>query len=518
MDISLDMMKAILDKAESEGISGAEAFQDSGIKKEELVARMKEGDLSAAVLLLLGMVSLRYRSWKEEYEDEDTGETIWLDRKYFVDEFIYDSIQDEVHELEAMISSAADGLSDEFLRMCWNLFDEDRIPVPIVSTLADRNDVSALEWLGGFYGGFYSTDFLFPVDKTKAADYYRKALDAGLCREKFDLDLLQLECGLKWQDSIDWVFKSEGFRELEEDVDYDADKNWTIDDCWLIIIGRLFLDEFPSPVFNSMCDLEEQACTSLDLKKELVSRGVPESAFHESEEGFVVEMRNCTFCVKDGPVESQGFSGTSVSVSFPLCKGASFGDVVDFMEEETFSSESYADAMFRVDENAPAVRLAMRLVHDKLMKACRDKPRRVNETKAFLKRVFGGELPDGLFVRAANAYGLHEGGGDKYCRELVYVQYHDTSYELEIEYGDLNIIPEFLFKWFVQSIRNDLENYTYRFEFRYGIRIERGEAGQRLLVIQDTLLDEPLITPPESLTIEKLDAYKKLYDRHLWDS
>ena len=87
---------------------------------------------------------------------------------------------------------------------------------------------------------------------------------------------------------------------------------------------------------------------------------------------------------------------------------------------------------------------------------------------------------------------------------------YEHCYVLEIEYDDLKSIPMILFKWFACG-NEDTWGFFHRIDLTYRVRIELDEKQGELLVIQDAELNEPLITPPEALTFEMLDAYNRLY-------
>lgn len=512
------MLTKIYNVSESESISGIEALQKNGITKEELVRRMREGDNSAAILLYLGLVSNKYKTFTEDFEDEDTGETVKIERKIVTDECLFESEQSERKELETKISSIAGELSEKSLHMCWRLFEKDKLPISIVSALADKGNSSALEWLGDYYAGNFSSDFQFPVDKIKAADYYGKAFQAGLSKEEYDLDSLRLEYGVKHSDSFDWVYKSDAFTMFESDFnDYLRNINsfpnsdWTYLTCWTKVVDNLYFGKFPGPMAQSMWTEYEEVCTVEDLKAELISRGVPESHFKQLKKGILVDLKNISFYLSDyARFDKEAKEGVLTTAWIYTHEWDPIDEDLYCGMECLYGPEIFAETLCDVDEDVPAVKLAVRLIYDKLMEELADKPKLEAQAWDFLESVFGGIVPAEISsVTVEYRYG-DEGKRHKFCREVVCVDYNRdllSSYGgwyghgIEIDLEDFTKIPKAFFDWYVHLIETDhLET-----ELSYRLEIRQDEDGNEMLVIIDRERCEKLLTTRlDSLTYDQL--------------
>ncbi len=512
------MLTTIHDKSKAENISGIEALQDLGIKKEELLTRMNEGDYAATILLYLGMVSHKYTKFMGEFEDDDTGETILVERKIDSDECLYESEQGEREELDKKISSFAKELEEESLRLCWDLFDKEKLPFAIAYALADMGDPSALEWLGDYHAGSFTSDFQLPVDKTKAIDYYEKALRAGLDKGEYDLDLLRLECGLRRSDSFEWVFDSDAFSDLlgwfgYTDSDKYSDVEWTFDYCYWTIITNLLSDEFPSAFVQSYCTGDKPYCTLDGIKAELISRGVPPSAFQDSPDGIVVDLKHLSFYVKYYSDENNEVHEGVLSIAPFMHEEVPF---LTYMEDVWFSVEDYADTMIDLDKKVPAVKMALSLVYDKMMEERTIKPKQQKEAQAYIESVFGGVIPEEITsVSVDYLYGANDSGKHKYCREVVGIAFNHEllgitccDYGIKIYLEDLPKIPKVFFEWYVHQI--DTSNIYA--DSSYQLEIEQDEDGKDVLVIIDTSRNEKLLTTRlDSLTYDQLVSMRPLW-------
>ena len=517
------MLTKIHEKSKAEDISGIEALQDLGITKEELIARMHEGDYAATILLYLGMVSHKYTKFMDEFEDDDTGEPIFVERKIDSGECLYDSEQGEREELENRISSFAGELDEEFLRMCWDLFEKEKLPFAIVSALSEKGDPLALEWLGDYHAGNFSSDFQFPVDKIKAADYYGKAFQAGLSKEEYDLDSLRLEYGVKHSDSFEWVYKSNAFSLFESDFnDYlknsnsIPNSNWSYLTCWTKVVDYLYFGKFPGPMAQSMWTEDEEICTVKDLKAELISRGVPESNFQQLEKGILVDLKNISFYLSDyARFDKEAKEGVLTTAWIYTHEWDPIDEDRYCGMECLYGPEIFAEILFDVDEDVPAVKLAVRLIYDKLMEELAEKPKLEAQARDFLESVFGGFVPAEISsVTVEYRYG-DEGKKHKFCREVVCVDYNRdllssyggwSGHGIEIDLEDFTRIPKAFFEWYVHLIETDhLET-----ELSYRLEIRQDEDGNEMLVIIDRERCETLLTTRlDSLTYDQLVSMRR---------
>jgi hypothetical protein len=137
----------------------------------------------------------KWKKWVETFEDEDTHETVDVERE----ELLTTETTDEEHELWQQIISELPKLSDEELRhLQRQILSTDIDDMPIVEVLAQRGDVDALSQVGDIatlqelceqgnqaaarelYEKFYYGDEengIF-INRKKAKEYYDLAGDA----------------------------------------------------------------------------------------------------------------------------------------------------------------------------------------------------------------------------------------------------------------------------------------------------------------------------------------------------
>ncbi len=424
------MLSNLYDKMKSEGVQGSVALQDSGVTKEELLAGVEGGDSSSAVLLMLGMISKRLKRWVEDFEDGATGETIKLERVTFTDEYVFKPDPEMISTLGEKIKSDLKGQPTEVLRMWVNLFERHLIPLFIVTELADRGAPESLEWLGDYYAGNFSPEPSFIVDKIKAKEYYDKALSCGLDKVDYDWDIERLEFGLGRDDSFSYPYSQwdKVYNNPLEWVQACADTKW--------------FESFPSPMRKSMLDEEDANCSLDALKYELVSRGVPMFAFRPYRQGVLVDLRNISFYLVEGPEENvvpEGVLGVG-----PHLKDLN-PEYHILMDESIFTACDFADMMFELDERIPNIKWSVAKVYDDYTEE-RDFGK--NKATAYLEKIFDGIVPEGinpLVEMNYNSIQIKPGGPYEITRRVT-VGFSGDS-ELQIDYDVFIQLKKEFFLW-----------------------------------------------------------------------
>lgn len=358
MTTSLDMLRTIRNNAESKGISVAEALQESGIEKEELLVHLQEGDFAAAILLLLGMVSHKQYRWIEDFEDEDTGKVIKVERSSDLDSFIFEADPGEIDDLEKRIAASAKEQSDDTLLCWWNM----GIHGPIASELAKRKHVPALEWLGDYYAGYYSDDYSFSIDRDKATEYYTKALAAGMSKEKFESSVLRLKYGVRHGGDSDWVFDGGALDDLRLLIKNYPDHWWSFDECcWQLLDFKVFNQWHSESSEGNNCSIKE-------LKDELISRGMPEPVSIDDGKSIRIDLRNLSFYMAVGEEEEDVAPDNCLAISLRgRDKNPEYNyDLGSFGE---MTANFIVDLLSEMDDTIPDVRMSLSLCYDKLLKA-----------------------------------------------------------------------------------------------------------------------------------------------------
>lgn len=432
------MLGAIYSKVKTEDISVAEALQEFALCKEDLIANAGKGDVVSAIILLLGMTTHRVKAWMEDFEDEDTGIITPIKRVVALEEMIFESSPEEIDHLISSLSPIVKDLSDDSLMECWELFERSFVPFPIVSELAERGFVKALEWLGDYYAGDFPSANSCPVDRDKSVGFYNKALETGLDRTDYDADVLRLEYGMKDRD-FDWVYG-------KLNLDFDSENDWSFEGCCASIIGSLWFYRFPSPMAKSTWDDPVYYnCSLKDLKDELLSRGVSESAFRTYKQGILVDMPNLSYYLVTGPEDEQCVPEGALGIAPHFREIEPRTQYHFLMDEAEFSAKEFADIMFELDKKVPAVKVAVALIYDKLIEEKNQKEKKQALAEAYLKDILKGDTEQ-FSVELSYDYRPNEYGKHKYCREVLFVNLGDYR-SLLIEYDDLKRLSKNVFSW-----------------------------------------------------------------------
>ena len=162
------------------GFDAAPALSRSGLTKQELRSQADEGNIEAAILLLIGLKSPSYKFWKEDFEDEDTHEMVKIDRCMPLEGTMFEEDPGEVADLTSVVLKDIANQSDEELNV-WQYALSGVINVtPIIERLIDDGDIDSMWLLGDRYA------YAEPMDKENALKYYDMALAADGDRERYD--------------------------------------------------------------------------------------------------------------------------------------------------------------------------------------------------------------------------------------------------------------------------------------------------------------------------------------------
>ena len=169
------------------------ALKKSGLAKTDIKPLADQGDLDAMLVLLLGLSGNAVgKIWNEDFEDEDTHETISIERWEHSDTPLFSAEPGEVEMLNNAFASIIPSQTIDTLKKWAALFGRDALYPTIHEELARRGDVEGLARIGAFYaGGFESAGY--NKDKEKARDYFNKALDAGWEKSEYDWNIEMLD-------------------------------------------------------------------------------------------------------------------------------------------------------------------------------------------------------------------------------------------------------------------------------------------------------------------------------------
>ena len=461
------MLQSIYNRSKTENITGNEALEKSGFKKKDLADAMNNGDRIAATLLLFGLVCNKRKYWVEDFEDEDTGDIIPVERSVETDEPLFQSEPGEIERVECFVASIVKDLSDEDLRMLYELFchkdytfSRERIPSPIVSELAMRGDADALEWLGDYYGGRFSDDNTFAIDKDKALLYFNKALDAGLSKDMYDIDIKCVERGVQRNCYFGWVYDDRAFNDLLSYRHDFPEEEFSAVDYYQKTLDNYWLSLFPSPMWKSMDDSVPVHCTLKELVENLISEGIPESAFHDYKQGVLVDLKNLSFYLVTGPEEERLAPDGELAVGPHYRKIDPNQNSHFLMDEETFPAESFVECMLDLDRKYPEIMLAIDLVIDKLVGEKEDRGKRLPEVISALQDIFGEDYSNKInSVDYYYSYGPHlSRSGFEYLdyrfyKEMVRIKFKSEDYyyndhDLNLSYDDFMNLPKDFFVWY----------------------------------------------------------------------
>ena len=460
------MLQSIYNRSITDNITGTEALKRSGLKKEDLADAMNNGDRIAATLLLFGLICNKRKYWVEDFEDEDTGDIIPIERSVKTDEPLFQSEPGEIERVECFVASIVKDLSDEDLRMLYELFcqedyslSQERIPSPIVSELAKRGDVDALEWLGDYYGGRISDANAFAIDKGKALLYFNKALAAGLSRDKYDIDIKCVEYGIQRNCYFGWVYDDRAFKDLLRYRHDFPEEKFSAVDYYLQTLDNYWLNQFPSSMGKSVDDLVPVHCTLNELVEKLISEGIPESAFHDYKQGVLVDLKNLSFYLVTGPEDER------IAPDGELAVGPHYRNIVPYqnshylMYEEAFPAESFVECMLDLDRQYPAIMLAIDLVVEKLVGEKEDREKKLPRVISVLQDIFGEDYSNKInSVDYYYSYGPHLSRSGleyldyRFYKEMVRIrfnrEYYDAEHDLNLSYDVFMKLPKDFFVWY----------------------------------------------------------------------
>lgn len=134
-----DTLKDIIKKE----LDAIVALKESSLNKAEVKALADQGDLDAQLVLLLGLVAHDYRTWTEEYADEDHVSTT-VERRETLDSTLFEAAPGEVEALSQKLEALIPEQDDETLKRWWRLFCTDALYPAIPKELARRGDADAI--------------------------------------------------------------------------------------------------------------------------------------------------------------------------------------------------------------------------------------------------------------------------------------------------------------------------------------------------------------------------------------
>ena len=162
------------------GFDAAPDLSRCGLTKQELRSLADEGNIEAAILLLIGLKSPSYKFWEEDFEDEDTHEMVKIDRCMPLEGTMFEEDPGEVADLTSAVLKDIANQSDEELKVWQNALSGVINVTPLIEKLVDAGDVDAMWLLGDRYA------YAEPMDKENALKYYDMALAADGDRERYD--------------------------------------------------------------------------------------------------------------------------------------------------------------------------------------------------------------------------------------------------------------------------------------------------------------------------------------------
>ena len=159
--------------------------------KEWLMQLANEGDIRAACVVVEGMHA-KYRAWEDEFTNDDTGETVTLNRWELIDGSTFEPDEAEEARLVQMIFDAKDQMSDEELKIA-SCLPIDALPLllerirrgddeaalyiddpKILQDLCEKGNKTAAEQMGYKYDAGDEENGIF-VNPRKAKEYFDMA-------------------------------------------------------------------------------------------------------------------------------------------------------------------------------------------------------------------------------------------------------------------------------------------------------------------------------------------------------
>ena len=169
------------------------ALKKSGLIKADIKPLADQGNLDAMLVLLYGLSSNAVgKIWNEDFEDEDTHETISIERCEHLDTPLFSAEPGEVEMLNNTLAAIIPSQTIDTLKKWAALFDRDALYPTIHEELARRGDAEGLARIGAFYAeGFESAGY--KKDKERAREYFDKALAAGWEKSEYDWNIEMLD-------------------------------------------------------------------------------------------------------------------------------------------------------------------------------------------------------------------------------------------------------------------------------------------------------------------------------------
>lgn len=159
--------------------------------KEWLMQMANEGDIHAAYILVYGMHT-KYRTWEDTFINEETGESVTVNRTEIIEGSIFPRDEAEEARLVQMIFDAKDQMSDEELKMA-SCLPVDALPLllerirrgddeaafyiddpKILQDLCEKGNKTAAEQMGYKYDAGNEENGIF-VNPRKAKEYFDMA-------------------------------------------------------------------------------------------------------------------------------------------------------------------------------------------------------------------------------------------------------------------------------------------------------------------------------------------------------
>lgn len=384
------LLQSLLDE---EGGYYYKALQDSGLTREDLLSEMAKGDVTASIILLYGMRSHRYMRCMEDFEDEDTGETVKIELDRITDEWIFEPEPTLFADIETMVISSISNQTDDILCMWKQLFSRKDIPSSIVGELAKRGYVDSLEWMGDYYAGNFSNDPVSPIDIVKAKDYYDKALEKGLTRKEYDNDIERLDFGgARRKQDQDWMFPDDSLESLEQTFLYSRD-DFSFEDLWTCAINDMWNDySFWSYLFPwHIDDKDRQTISVQTIVDELISKGIPASAIQDYENGLLVKFRNLSYYIVTGPDKDGCLGDSQLGVSphfHELPQDNQFHCLI-----EVYRAPEVVDRMISLNAAVPEVKMELSDVFFCLKKEKAVGKVKTVAAKEYISSLFQGNMP-----------------------------------------------------------------------------------------------------------------------------
>ena len=138
------MMKNTLKEIINFEPEAAMRLKKSGITKADIKPLADAGDLDAQLALLFGMVARDYRTWTENFVDEDTQKMAPVERYELLDTTLFEADPGEIEALSMQIEPLIPAQDDATLKRWWHLFFTDALYPAIPEELARRGDPDAI--------------------------------------------------------------------------------------------------------------------------------------------------------------------------------------------------------------------------------------------------------------------------------------------------------------------------------------------------------------------------------------